>query len=123
MFGHPSTVRKAVAVWKAHICQLCEAEIVSEWKRKPIEVPAEQGKGNMREEYIRKAIDDLWRCYPQGAATFHECAEEGCQKGARDTYCPEHIISHFEGDKRLLDMLNDLIKTVRRIESALLKGE
>jgi len=36
MFGHPSTVREAVPVWKAHLCQECEAEIVSEWKRKPI---------------------------------------------------------------------------------------
>jgi len=36
MFGHPSTVREAVPVWKAHICQDCETEIVSEWKRKPI---------------------------------------------------------------------------------------
>jgi hypothetical protein len=36
MFGHPSTVREAVPVWKAHICQECETAIVSEWKRKPI---------------------------------------------------------------------------------------
>jgi hypothetical protein len=37
MFGHPSTVREAVPVWKAHICQPCETAIVADWKHKPIE--------------------------------------------------------------------------------------
>jgi hypothetical protein len=36
MFGHPSTVKEAVPVWKAHICQVCEAVMVSDWKRPPI---------------------------------------------------------------------------------------
>lgn len=35
MFGHPSTVKEAVPVWKAHICQECEEAIVSDWKNKP----------------------------------------------------------------------------------------
>jgi hypothetical protein len=35
MFGHPSTVREAVPVWKAHICQECEGKIVEEFKLKP----------------------------------------------------------------------------------------
>ena len=28
MFGHPSTVKEAVPVWKAHICQKCECKII-----------------------------------------------------------------------------------------------
>lgn len=36
MFGHPSTVKEAVTVWKAHICQECEKEIVSKFVNKPI---------------------------------------------------------------------------------------
>ena len=38
MFGHPSTVkvREAVPVWKAHLCQLCEEEIVMDWKKPPV---------------------------------------------------------------------------------------
>ena len=36
MFGHPSTVTEAVPVWKAHICQECETEMVAEFKRKPL---------------------------------------------------------------------------------------
>ena len=35
MFGHPSTVREAVPVWKAHICQSCESKIVNDFKLKP----------------------------------------------------------------------------------------
>ena len=37
MFGHPSTVREAVPVWKAHICQECETKIVEDFKLKPKE--------------------------------------------------------------------------------------
>ena len=36
MFGHPSTVKEAVPVWKAHICQVCEELIVEGFKNKPI---------------------------------------------------------------------------------------
>ena len=36
MFGHPSTVKEAVPVWKAHICQKCEYKIIKRFKRKPI---------------------------------------------------------------------------------------
>ena len=36
MFGHPSTVKEAVPVWKAHICQRCEARIVDMFKLKPL---------------------------------------------------------------------------------------
>jgi len=36
MFGHPATVTEAVPVWKAHICQECETEMVAEFKRKPL---------------------------------------------------------------------------------------
>jgi len=35
MFGHPSTVKEAVPVWKAHICQTCERIIVGDFKLKP----------------------------------------------------------------------------------------
>lgn len=35
MFGHPSTVKEAVPVWKAHICQKCERVIVGNFKLKP----------------------------------------------------------------------------------------
>jgi hypothetical protein len=35
MFGHPSTVKEAVPVWKAHICQECEAKIIKNFKLKP----------------------------------------------------------------------------------------
>lgn len=49
MFGHPSTVKEAVPVWKAHICQLCEEEIVLDWKLPPIgygEDPESEDDGN-----------------------------------------------------------------------------
>lgn len=36
MFGHPPSVKEAVPVWKAHICQECEKEMIEEWKKKPI---------------------------------------------------------------------------------------
>jgi len=36
MFGHPATVKEAVPVWKAHLCQACEAAILADWKRKPL---------------------------------------------------------------------------------------
>ena len=36
MFGHPSTVKEAVPVWNAHICQECESKIVNMFKKKPI---------------------------------------------------------------------------------------
>lgn len=49
MFGHPSTVREAVPVWKAHICQECEKAIVAEWKRKPItDAPNAAGQGTAK---------------------------------------------------------------------------
>jgi hypothetical protein len=35
MFGHPSTVKEAVPVWKAHICQKCEEWIVCRFQIKP----------------------------------------------------------------------------------------
>ena len=38
MFGHPSTVKEAVPVWKAHLCQPCEREILCGWLRPPIDV-------------------------------------------------------------------------------------
>jgi len=38
MFGHPSTVKEAVPVWKAHICQDCEKLIVNMFKLKPVMV-------------------------------------------------------------------------------------
>ena len=48
MFGHPSTVKEAVPVWKAHICQYCERQIVNEMRNKPIgfmqETESGQGK-------------------------------------------------------------------------------
>ena len=37
MFGHPRTVKEAVPVWKAHICQGCEIKIVETFKLKPKE--------------------------------------------------------------------------------------
>jgi len=36
VFGHPSTVTEAVLVWKAHLCQGCESDMISKWKRKPM---------------------------------------------------------------------------------------
>lgn len=36
IFGHPSTVKQAVPVWKAHICQECEASILANFKLKPV---------------------------------------------------------------------------------------
>lgn len=44
MFGHPSTVKQAVPVWKAHICQPCEDEIVSEWKLPPVHAASKSEK-------------------------------------------------------------------------------
>ncbi len=38
MFGHPLTVSEAVAVWKAHICQMCEEIIVEDCLRPPIRI-------------------------------------------------------------------------------------
>ena len=35
MFGHPDTVKEAVPVWKAHICQGCETTIKKMFKIKP----------------------------------------------------------------------------------------
>lgn len=42
MFGHPSTVKRAVPVWKAHLCQDCEKEIVDKFKSKPVQVGGEE---------------------------------------------------------------------------------
>lgn len=36
MFGHPSTVSEAVPVWKAHICQPCEQDLIEMMTKKPI---------------------------------------------------------------------------------------
>ena len=38
MFGHLSTIKEAVPVWKAHICQECEKEIIETFKLKPKEI-------------------------------------------------------------------------------------
>jgi hypothetical protein len=42
IFGHPSTVKEAVSVWKAHICQGCETKIIDMFQLKP--------KGNKPQE-------------------------------------------------------------------------
>ena len=56
MFGHPSTVKEAVPVWKAHLCQGCEAEIISDWKRPPIEHKSTQ---NIAKESYEKGMADV----------------------------------------------------------------
>jgi len=35
LFGHPSTVKEAVPVMKAHICQQCEVEFIADFKIPP----------------------------------------------------------------------------------------
>lgn len=78
MFGHPSTVKEAVPVWKAHICQLCEEEMVMDWELPPKgygeEPEQEQDDGNERVDCSRleelKYRAKMWKKCPDCGATL-----------------------------------------------------